>query len=443
MQEQDTRIQPETTNQPIQQTPGEVKQPKPKRKKVIIAVTILVLAIIAVVVAMLVTQKEADAPEPQAATESQPAASVASYRIVDTAQGNCYNDTAKIACPEEAEAFYGQDAQFDGNQPSYTDNGDGTVTDEVTGLMWQQDPGKKITYDQATSKLQDFELAGQTDWRIPTIKELYSLIQFNGTDPSPNSTADQLTPFIDTDIFNFSYGDESTGDRVIDSQWVTNTVYESTVMNNQECFFGVNFADGRIKCYPSSDNKTYYVLFVRGDDYGTNQFTDNGNGTITDAATGLTWQQEDNKQGVLWADALSYCSELDLAEQTDWRVPNAKELQSIVDYSRSPDTTDSAAINELFSISTITNEKGEQDYPFTWTSTSHLRYPEVADQAVYISFGRALGNMNGNWLDVHGAGAQRSDPKDGVKPDQRNGFGPQGDARRAENYVRCVRGGLE
>ena len=45
----------------------------------------------------------------------------------------------------------------------------------------------------------------------------------------------------------------------------------------------------------------------------------------------------------------------------------------------------------------------------------------------------------GGWVDVHGAGAQRSDPKGGVSAGQELGFGPQGDARRGENYVRCVR----
>jgi len=47
----------------------------------------------------------------------------------------------------------------------------------------------------------------------------------------------------------------------------------------------------------------------------------------------------------------------------------------------------------------------------------------------------------GGWVDVHGAGAQRSDPKTSVPADEVNGHGPQGDARRALNFVRCVRGG--
>jgi hypothetical protein len=61
--------------------------------------------------------------------------------------------------------------------------------------------------------------------------------------------------------------------------------------------------------------------------------------------------------------------------------------------------------------------------------------------AVYIAFGRAMGYMDGKWQDVHGAGAQRSDPKVGNASDYPEGHGPQGDAIRIDNYVRLVRGG--
>ena len=65
--------------------------------------------------------------------------------------------------------------------------------------------------------------------------------------------------------------------------------------------------------------------------------------------------------------------------------------------------------------------------------------------AVYVAFGRAMGYMTGGdprvagWLDVHGAGAQRSDPKVGNPADYPKGHGPQGDAIRIYNYVRLVR----
>jgi hypothetical protein len=50
-----------------------------------------------------------------------------------------------------------------------------------------------------------------------------------------------------------------------------------------------------------------------------------------------------------------------------------------------------------------------------------------------------MGKMFGLWMDVHGAGCQRSDPKAGSASNYPNGFGPQGDAQRIDNYVRLVR----
>ena len=163
-------------------------------------------------------------------------------------------------------------------------------------------------------------------------------MDFRGTDPSGGVTSG-MTPFIDTDFFVFEYGDPNAGERIIDSQWTTNTIYKSTVMGGQEGFFGVNFADGRIKCYPTADFKKYFTRYVRGNSYGSNDFIDNGDGTIADQSTGLIWQKNDNGEGILWEDALEYSENLELAEYSDWRLPNAKELQSIIDYTRCPDAT--------------------------------------------------------------------------------------------------------
>jgi len=366
-----------------------------------------------------------------------------STTIPDTGQTHCFNDSQSIICPTSGGEFYGQDAQYQGNVSSYTNNGDGTITDNVTGLMWQKDPGDKIYYSEAVDGAESFDLAGYTDWRAPTIKELYSLMDFQGTDPSADASEEDITPFIDTDYFDFQYGDTQTGDRLIDSQWVTSTVYKSTTMNDQECFFGVNFADGRIKCYPTSSGKKYFAIYVRGDSYGENDFANNNDGTVSDKSTGLVWQQTDNGTPILWKNALPYCESLELADQTDWRLPNVKELQSIVDYDRSPNITNSPAIHPVFQSTIIKNEADQDDYGFYWTSTTHITYPSHGDNAVYISFGRALGYMEkfGGWVDVHGAGAQRSDPKTGDSDDYPTGHGPQGDARRIINYVRCVRGG--
>jgi hypothetical protein len=173
----------------------------------------------------------------------------------------------------------------------------------------------------------------------------------------------------------------------------------------------------------------------------------------------------------------------------DWRLPSAKELQSIVDYTRSPDTSQSPAIDPLFNYTRITNEAHQADYPFYWSATTHAGM-RGGEAAMYVAFGRAAGwmsplGMRGSppdrgglpgrgrgfggpppfgpggpmgpggpganarggqsgdyqYVDVHGAGAQRSDPKAGDPAEFPFGRGPQGDVIRIYNYVRLVRGG--
>lgn len=374
------------------------------------------------------------------------------YPIVSTSQTIFYGLSDEITAPAASEAFYGQDAQYSRNEPNYIDNKDGTVTDGITGLMWQKSPDTdgdgdidsedKMTYQQAVDGALSFNLAGYDDWRLPTIKEQYLLIQFSGIDPSgyEGSSTEGLVPFINTNFFDFSYGDIEAGERIIDSQYASSTKYI-----DGDLLFGVNFADGRIKGYGLQlplrlDEKTFFVTYVRGNlEYGINDFVDNGDTTITDKATGLMWMQYDSKSKMNWKAALNYAEDLEYAGYSDWRLPDIKELQSIVDYTRSPGSTNSAAIDSLFHCSQITNEAGEADYPFYWSSTTHRNWSKAAGEfAAYVSFGRALGHING-WEDVHGAGAQRSDPKSGDPSEYSTGHGPQGDAVRIFNHVRCVR----
>ena len=371
--------------------------------------------------------------------------------IVDTGQIATYNTEKEISYPKAGKAFYGQDAQYAGNRPSYKDNGDGTVTDLVTGLIWSKAvDSDKVTLEEAKAAAKKMTLGGYDDWRVPNVKELYSMIDFRGYTgfnrggSRYSKVPSDAIPYINTDYFDFMYGCTDAGERYIDAQWLSNTKYVSTTMDNMETLFGVNFADGRIKGYgfrrqgTSRHVKMFYVRFVRGKAYGDNDLKDNGDGTVTDDNTGLMWMKTDSGRGMTWEEALAYAENSTYAGYSDWRLPNAKELQYLVDYTRSPDTTRSPAIDPIFQTSSIRNEAGQKDYPFFWTSTTHLDGPVAPSGAVYISFGRAIGQMRGKVMDVHGAGAQRSDPKIGSA---RIGHGPQGDAQRVQNYVRLVRGG--
>jgi len=134
-------------------------------------------------------------------------ATTLSYPIVGTAQTTCYGDVESMTCPAAGQPYYGQDAQQHRVAPSYTVSGDGlTVLDNVTGLTWQPSPdtsgdgtitaADKKTWTEAQARpavLNAAKYGGFSDWRLPTIKELYSLILFSGTDlyppPSPSSAS--------------------------------------------------------------------------------------------------------------------------------------------------------------------------------------------------------------------------------------------------------------
>ncbi len=387
---------------------------------------------------------------------------VGQYQIVATGQTKFFGNDSEISQPQKGDPFYGQDAQFIKNQASYTNNGNSTITDNVTGLMWQKSY-EVMTYAEAVKVVKTFNLAGYSDWRLPTIKELYSLMDFSGADPSgaesneeppngkPNMNTEGAIPFIDTVYFDFKFG--SNGQREIDTQLLSSTIYKGKTMMNNETVFGLNVADGRIKGYELIDPRTqsgkqFTVRFVRGNiEYGKNNFAEK-DGVITDKATGLIWSKDDSKRGMNWEEALAYAEQKNKENYlgySDWRLPNAKELQSIVDYNRSPQQTHSPAIDPIFDTSTITDEGGKTNYPFFWTSTTHKNVKQVS-WAVYICFGEGLGffapphnAQNKELMDVHGAGAQRSDPKTGNATDYPQGHGPQGDVVRVNNYVRLVR----
>jgi len=425
------------------------------------------------------------------------------YPVVDTGQSKCYDNRNEISAPAQGQSFYGQDAQFHNHPASYTLSADGlTVQDNITGLTWQRSPDTdgdgvltrrdKLTLSQAQAlpaKLNQAKLGGFDDWRLPSIKELYSLFDARGIDPSgPNGNdISKLRPFINTNFFKFAYGDTRTGERVIDSQYASSTKYVAKGARGFDKLFGVNFADGRIKGYDlfmpgGRMEKTFFVLCVRGNPgYGTNDFHDNNDGTVSDRASGLMWSKSDSGEGMNWQAALAWVQKKNAGKflgHDDWRLPSVKELESIVDYSRSPETTHSPAIDPLFNCTSFTNEAHQTEYPFYWSATTHAGFLG-GSAAMYVAFGRAAGWMSAramaggpperragfgpppgqggppgatpqnadagdyHYVDVHGAGAQRSDPKTGNPAMFPHGRGPQGDVIRIYNYVRLVRNGLD
>jgi hypothetical protein len=110
-----------------------------------------------------------------------------------TAQTTCWNSSGTvISC-----SGTGQDGELQEGAPlSYADNGDGTISDSNTGLMWEKqsddgsvhDVGNFYTWDQAFSThvatLNTTAFAGYTDWRVPNVRELHSIVNYQNSLPS-------------------------------------------------------------------------------------------------------------------------------------------------------------------------------------------------------------------------------------------------------------------
>ncbi len=126
------------------------------------------------------------------------------------------------------------------------------------------------------------------------------------------------------------------------------------------------------------------------------RFVDNGDGTVTDNCTGLMWQQNTAPGTYDWQGALQYCENLELSEYDNWRLPNVRELQSIVDYGRF-----GPAIDPVFTATQIA---------FYWSSSSGPGSPHLdTDEAWHVFFG--IGSVYGT-------------------------------SKSALHYVRAVRGGI-
>ena len=359
------------------------------------------------------------------------------FVLSDTGQDKFYDNKGnQIDAPTKESKFYGQDAQYTGIASAYKDNEDGTITDLNTGLMWQKTPDyRKHNFYDAFDYVNNLEIGGHTDWRLPTIKELYSLLNSNGELYPQNLEKSQT--YLNTDYFDFEYDKRMP----FAGQYWSSTKYVKGPLQNikMEGAFGFNFADGHIKAYETGlyfngttgvRNPGNYVRAVRGKEnvYGVNNFKDNNNGTITDQATGLMWQKSDDGNTYNWTEALVYAKNSNLANYNDWRLPNTKELQSIVDYDK----------NTFPAIDTNYFECTNSDSWF-WSSTTQ---GDFKYSACYIAFGKAYSKDNSSateYYDWHGAGAQRSDPKAGNINDYLMESVNAADSLRIKNYVRLVR----
>ena len=236
------------------------------------------------------------------------------YDLPDTGQDKCYNDNNELAsCPQQGEPFYGQDSQYHGPQPLFKDNGDGTVKDLNTGMMWQQGDGQNSsgrTWQEACNYCEHLvfpEQNGYSDWRLPTRRELISLLNFGLSEPAIDKNF-----FPDCRTFPSYWSNEASNYWAANQAWV------------------VSFSNGLVSSgYKDRDS---LVRCVRGTPLPEPAFYDHSDGSVTDLTTGLMWHKNDS-WGQTWKEALDHCECLDGkagALYSDWRLPSVRELESIV-----------------------------------------------------------------------------------------------------------------
>jgi hypothetical protein len=235
--------------------------------------------------------------------------------LPDTDVSKCYNQSAAIDCPIEGQAFYGQDYQYTSNEMRFTDNGDSTVTDNVTSLTWQQGASASTynwyeasgTFDAthnpgSVDVCGSLSFVGHTDWRLPSRRELESIVDYGTGIPA---------------AINTTYFPSGNGEYWSDAEDAPSAA---------DARFA-DFTDGSVRV--ADKITTRFVRCARGSAWGSSVFVDNGDNTVTDTPLGLTWQKAG--QGSLdWDAMLAFCEGLSLAGQTDWRLPDIKELVTLV-----------------------------------------------------------------------------------------------------------------
>jgi hypothetical protein len=293
---------------------------------------------------------------------------LAAYILPATGQTKCYDNTTEITCPDPGKAFYGQDSQYQAGSPmAYQSNVNGTVTDLVTGLIWQQSAsGTARNYSQVQAYCSSYSPDGATDWRVPSLQELATIIDYSTEGP------------VWKNVFFGSFS--SGGSGYFSSQ---------TYVGDTTQIWGVQFYYGQIE-YDAA-TATGYVRCVRGAALPTPSLVASGGDSLLDESTGLIWQKTASQGPLNWENALAYCENATTDNNTDWRLPNRRELASIIDFTRQ-----APAFSTLFTGASASY----------WTSSTR--------------------NNKGN---------------NGWYVDFRTGYSSYYYLKTYENYVRCVRGG--
>ena len=249
------------------------------------------------------------------------------------------------------------DCDCDGNAS------DDVVTDSLTGLMWARNgnfTGNEYNpWKQALEDIASFNriggLCGYTDWRLPNVNELESLI--NAQEPN---TAEWLNSQGFIGVQPDFYWSSTAHAQFEEPAWVVsmvdgtvnngaNTNYRyawqvrSGQRNNPDARHPANlWKTGQTKTYASGDDGD----FKMGVKWPSPRFKDYGDGAVTDNLTGLMWTKDANAPGPVacnpgisktWLEALDYVACLNANHYLgfdDWRLPDRKEYFSLMDRSK-------------------------------------------------------------------------------------------------------------
>jgi hypothetical protein len=219
---------------------------------------------------------------------------------------------------------------------SYSAHGDGTVTDNVTGLVWER-AGNPESYlrDQAFA----YCAAKGNGWRLPSRLELVSLVDFTIAAPGP--TINQ-TMFPNTPPDRF---------------WTDSPQTASNL------YWTISFLDGGTNYNTLLDTTVHSVRCVRSPKptCAGARYRIDAEGIVSDNATGLRWQPSLAPGHPSWDDAKQYCASLG----TGWRLPSLTELQTLV----SDETQNPALDPTAFPGATTASQ---------WTSSLFAAKPELA-----------------------------------------------------------------
>lgn len=200
------------------------------------------------------------------------------------------------------------------NPASYTDNGDGTVTDNVTKLVWQKAVTSSQAYGwcDAITYCATLTLAGRT-WRLPTRIELLSLVDFTRTGPAINTAA---FPSVPGGKYHWT-----------SSPWVV-----SQIATKPQYSWIVNFSEG-LTSNAGDRTAAEYARCVSAPDEGalpSPRYVSVATGEVQDVDTKLVWATAATTTTTDFASAQTSCSGLGLNGHT-WRTPSIKELSTLVD----------------------------------------------------------------------------------------------------------------